>query len=89
VIETVARPRRSETTLAWMPACVVARQNLPLIVSDAHPNAKLGVPSLWGATLGNAVRVWRSGIGVDARGNLISLAAPEQTAASLARALIK
>jgi len=88
VIDTVAWPRRSETTLAWMPACVVARQNLPLIVSDAHPNAKLGVPSLWGATFGNAVRVWRSGIGVDARGNLISLAAPEQTAASLARALI-
>src|SRR5450756_2927632 len=70
------------------PDVVVARQNLPLIVSDAQPNAKLGVPNLWGATLGNAVRVWRSGIGVDARGNLIYLAAPEQTAASLARALI-
>jgi hypothetical protein len=67
---------------------VLARQNLPLIVSAGQPNPKLGVARLWGATLGNAVRVWRSGVGIDARGNLIYLAAPSQTAASLAAALI-
>ena len=40
--------------------------------------------SLWGSTLGNAVRVWRSGAGIDRHGNLIYLAAEDQTAASLA-----
>jgi len=40
--------------------------------------------SLWGTTLGNAVRVWRSGIGVDAHGNLIYAAVDIQTAESLA-----
>jgi hypothetical protein len=43
--------------------------------------------SLWGATLGNAVRVWRSGVGIDARGNLIYAAADIQTADSLAQIL--
>jgi hypothetical protein len=33
------------------------------------------------------VRVWRSGIGVDARGNLIYAAADDQTATSLAQIL--
>jgi hypothetical protein len=42
----------------------------------------------WGATLGNAIRVWRSGIGVDRHGNLIYAAANDQTVGSLAHALI-
>jgi hypothetical protein len=41
----------------------------------------------WGATLGNAVRVWRSGVGVDARGNLIYAVANDQTVGSLAAIL--
>jgi hypothetical protein len=41
----------------------------------------------WGAALGNAVRVWRSGVGVDARANVIYPAAVEQTAQSLAEIL--
>lgn len=66
------------------PGITLARQNLPLIVDHAQLNPALGDDSLWGATLGNAVRVWRSGIGVDAHGNLIYAAADIQTAQSLA-----
>ncbi len=64
-----------------------ARQNLPLIVDAGRLNPSLGDGALWGQTLGNAVRVWRSGAGVDAHGNLIYAAANEQTAASLAAIL--
>jgi hypothetical protein len=66
-----------------------AQQNLPLIVSGARPNPSLSDGPEWGATLGNAVRVWRSGIGVDANGNLIYAAADNQTVASLAEILIR
>jgi hypothetical protein len=65
-----------------------ARQNLPLIVAGGRPNAALADGSVWGATLGNAVRVWRSGIGIDARGDLVYAAANDQTAQSLAEILI-
>ncbi len=66
---------------------VFARQNLPLVLEHGQLNPALGNGSLWGATLGNAVRVWRSGIGIDAHGNLIYAAADIQTAQSLARIL--
>jgi hypothetical protein len=67
------------------PAGVVyARQNLPLIVDNGHLNPNLSTGPEWGATLGNAVQVWRSGVGVDRRGNLIYAAANYQTVASLA-----
>jgi len=64
-----------------------ARQNLPLMVEHGQLNPALSNDSLWGMTLGNAVRVWRSGIGVDADGNLIYAAADDQTAQSLAQIL--
>lgn len=67
---------------------VLAQQNLPLIVAHRRPNRLLSDGSLWGSTLGNAVRVWRSGIGIDRRGNLIYAAASDQTAATLAAILI-
>jgi hypothetical protein len=69
------------------PGVVFARQNLPLIVERGRLNPALANDSLWGQTLGNAVRVWRSGIGVDAHGNLMYAAADIQTAQSLARIL--
>jgi hypothetical protein len=69
---------------------VLARQNLPLIVNNAKPNPDLNNKGAqWGWTLGNAIRVWRSGVGVDAHGNLIYVAAPSQTVMSLASALIR
>lgn len=67
---------------------VFARQNLPLIVDERRPNPNLNDSAEWGATLGNAVRVWRSGIGIDSHGNLIYAAANDQTVGSLARILI-
>jgi hypothetical protein len=69
------------------PTVEFARQNLPLIVEGGRLNPNLADGPQWGATLGNAVRVWRSGVGVDARGNLIYAAADQQTAQSLAQIL--
>ncbi len=66
-----------------------ARQNLPLIVEGGRPNPNLSDGPEWGATLGNAVRVWRSGIGIDASGDLIYAAANDQTVGSLAEILIR
>ncbi len=65
-----------------------ARQNLPLIVDNGKPSPKLN-DGEWGVTVGNAVLVWRSGIGVDRRGNLIYAAGNDQSAQSLARVLIR
>jgi hypothetical protein len=70
------------------PDVVVARQNLPLIVDGGRPNPALNATREWGATLGNKVRVWRSAVGVDRLGNLIYLAAPGQTAPTLASAIV-
>ena len=69
------------------PDIAYARQNLPLIVSGGQLNSNLSDGPEWGLTLGNAVRVWRSGLGVDARGNLIYAVANDQTVGSLAAIL--
>ena len=66
-----------------------ARQNLPLIVSGGRVSPAVGDSSLWGATVGNAILVWRSGIGVDRHGNLIYAAGNDQTVTSLARTLVR
>ena len=66
-----------------------ARQNLPLIVADGQVSPAVGDSSLWGATVGNAILVWRSGIGVDRHGNLIYAAGDYQTVRSLARTLAR
>jgi predicted DNA-binding transcriptional regulator AlpA len=68
---------------------VLARQNLPLIVNGGRPNPNLSDGPAWGATLGNAIRVWRTGVGVDRHGNLIFAAADYQTVASLAAILVR
>jgi hypothetical protein len=65
-----------------------ARQNLPLIVDHARPNPNLNDGPQWGATLGNAILVWRSGVGVDRHGNLLYAAAPDLGTVGLARILI-
>jgi hypothetical protein len=68
---------------------IYARQNLPLIVNHGLPNPNLSDGPEWGATLGNAVRVWRSAVGVDSRGNLIYAAANTQTVRSLAEIMLR
>ena len=70
------------------PGIVFARQSLPLIIeSGGRLNPALNDSSQWGYTLGNAVRVWRTGVGIDRRGNVIYAAANDQTVTTLARIL--
>jgi hypothetical protein len=64
-----------------------AKQNLPPIVYEGRLNPNLGDGPEWGATVNNAVRVWRSGIGIDRHGNLIYAVANYQTVGSLAEIL--
>jgi hypothetical protein len=64
-----------------------ARQSLPLIVRGGKLSPALDNSTAWGFTLGNAIRVWRTGVGIDARGNLIYAAADGQTVETLARIL--
>src|SRR4051794_14894931 len=64
-----------------------AKQNLPLIIDNGRLNPNLSDGPEWGATVGNAIQVWRSGVGIDRHGNLIYAAANYQTVGSLARIL--
>lgn len=64
-----------------------ARQSLPLILVNGKLSPKLNYGTEWGYTLGNAVRVWRTGVGIDRRGNVIYAAANNQTVFTLARIL--
>jgi len=58
------------------PDVASVRQNLSLIVDNGQPAP--GLPSndngAWGATVGNKVFVWRSGVGVDRNGGLVYVA---------------
>jgi hypothetical protein len=64
-----------------------ARQSLPLIINRGQLNPDLSLGTEWGYTLGNAVRVWRTGLGIDRHGNLIYVAANYQTVITLAEIL--
>jgi Phosphodiester glycosidase len=64
-----------------------AKQNLPPIVDEGKLNPDLSDGPEWGATVNNAVQVWRSGLGVDRHGNLIYAVANFQTVGSLAEIL--
>ena len=92
---TIVRYRSGEVDIVdWTggpsvgPDVVYARQDLPLIIDHGRPNPNLSGGPEWGATLGNAVFVWRSAVGIDRHGNLIYAAAPDQTVTSLAQILI-
>ncbi len=70
--------------IAW------ARQSLAPIVWNGHLNPALNEnPNSpeWGFTLGGVTRVWRTGVGIDRRGNLIVVAAEGQTVISIAKVL--
>ena len=71
----------------WRAEIAFARQSLPLIVDHGRLNPALNDSSQWGYTLGNAVRVWRTGAGIDRHGNLIYAAADYQTVTTLAQIL--
>jgi hypothetical protein len=87
----VVRADGSATVGLWgrdvslAPDVVSVRQNLRLLVDGGAPT-NLG--SGWGATLGGGISVWRSGLGVDASGNLIYAGGPALTPSGLADVLV-
>jgi phosphodiester glycosidase len=67
-----------------------ARQSLAPIVWNGRLNPELNEdPNSpeWGFTLGGVIRVWRTGVGIDRRGNLMFVAAEGQTVISIAKIL--
>jgi hypothetical protein len=68
---------------------VLARQNLPPLVWNGAPSPRVLEYALWGQTLGSIPTVWRTGVGVTRRGDLVYAAANGQTAASLAGLLVR
>jgi hypothetical protein len=62
------------------------RQNLKLIVQNGHvpTTVNQNVETSWGATLGGAYYVWRSGVGITKDGRLIYVYGPALDVASLA-----
>jgi hypothetical protein len=67
-----------------------ARQSLAPIVWDGQLNPQLDEnpnSPQWGFTLGGVTRVWRTGVGVDRRGNLVYVAADDQTVITIAKIL--
>ena len=77
--------------VSMAPNVVAVRQNLDLLVDNGQP-----VPSLdasdttqWGATLGNQVYVWRSGLGVTGDGALVYVGGPGLNITDLANLLVR
>jgi hypothetical protein len=67
-----------------------ARQSLAPIVWNGQLNPQLDESPnspQWGFTLGGVTRVWRTGVGIDRRGNLIYVAADDQTVITIAKIL--
>lgn len=75
--------------VSMTPKVVAVLQNLVLMVDHGQvaPSVTYTDNSLWGATLGAAVVVPRSGIGVTADGGLVYVAGPALTARTLAESL--
>jgi hypothetical protein len=73
------------------PDVVSVRQNLDLLVDNGQvvPAAYNASSSAWGATLGNALYVWRSGLGVTADGALVYVGGPGLDIIDLANLLVR
>ncbi len=74
----------------WMSTSIVsARQNLSLLIDNGvvTPNLDQSVLKNWGTTVKNKYFVWRSGVGVDASGNVIYVAGNSLSVQSLANLL--
>jgi hypothetical protein len=87
----------SSDVISWsdganVPSDIVSvRQNLDLLVSNSKPVPGLNASdtSKWGFTLGNAVYVWRSGLGVTADGALVYVGGPGLNITDLANLLVR
>ena len=73
------------------PNVVSVRQNLDLLVDNGQPVPGLNAADTtqWGNTLGNAVYVWRSGLGVTADGALVYVGGPGLNITDLANLLVR
>ena len=73
------------------PDVVAVRQNLDLLVDNGVAAAGIDAAdtSKWGYTLGNAVYVWRSGLGVTADGALLYVGGPSLNITGLADLLVR
>lgn len=71
------------------PDVVAARQNLALIVENGKPVAGLATNAdgSWGSARNQFQYTWRSAVGVDARSNLLYVAGPDLTLATVTEAL--
>ena len=87
----------TSNVIAWGPQdrvnsnIVSVRQNLDLLVNNSKPVAGLqgNDTSKWGATVGNAVYVSRSGLGVTANGALVYVGGPGLNITDLANLLVR
>jgi hypothetical protein len=77
--------------VAMTPEVVSVRQNLDLLVDGGQPVPGLEAADTnqWGATLGNKVYVWRSGLGVTASGALVYVGGPGLNITDLADILAR
>jgi hypothetical protein len=84
---TVAKWGRDAT---MNPDVVSVRQNLDLLVDHGQPVPGLNAADTtkWGSTLGNAVYVWRSAVGVTADGALLYVGGPALNITGLANLLV-
>lgn len=73
------------------PTVVSVRQNLDLLVDNGQPAPGLNSSDTtqWGATLGDQVYVWRSGLGVTADGALVYVGGPGLNITDLADLLAR
>lgn len=67
---------------------VMARQNLKMLVYSSRATGLSADNVDWGLTLHGVPAVWRSALGIDAKGNLIYAAAPDVTSAQLAQIMV-
>jgi hypothetical protein len=76
---------------ALTPDVVSVRQNLDLLVDHGRPVPGLNAndTTQWGFTLGNAVYVWRSGVGITADGALVYAGGPGLNITTLAEILAR
>jgi hypothetical protein len=77
--------------VSMAPNVVAVRQNLDLLVANGQPVPGLDAndTTRWGATLGNQVYVWRSGLGVTADGALVYVGGPGLNITDLADLLAR
>jgi len=71
------------------PGVEAVRQNLELVVDNGqlNPAMRESDTNVFGATLGNKVKVWRSGVGVTADGALLYVGGPAMSIIDVARTL--